>query len=58
MYQHRSVQHSSPDNPGKIHVTLPDEPPDVSESVAAALLHLLRTMITDPNQAHPDAGDT
>ncbi|MFF7928891.1 hypothetical protein ACFZDP_48975 [Streptomyces mirabilis] len=35
-----------------IYVILPEEPPDVTESVAAALLLLLHAISADPNQPH------
>nr|WTB34809.1 hypothetical protein OG781_39775 [Streptomyces sp. NBC_00830] len=50
MPQPPSEQHASPNNPREIHVSLPEEPPDVTESVAAALLHLLRVLMAAPSQ--------
>lgn len=37
-----------------IHVALPGKPPDMTESVAAALLQLLRAMTDDPGRQRPD----
>ncbi|GHD91803.1 hypothetical protein GCM10010508_42010 [Streptomyces naganishii JCM 4654] len=34
---------------------LPEEPPKVTEHIAAALLHLLRILVTDPGQPRPEA---
>jgi hypothetical protein len=53
-----SVEHSDPDSPRQIQVALPEEPPDVNEYVAAALLHLLRALLADDSQSCPAAGDT
>lgn len=57
MHRASSAQHAGPDNPHKIHVSLPDAPPDVTESVAAALLHLLLALVADPAQARTEAGN-
>ncbi|MGW5664693.1 hypothetical protein ACWEWG_32245 [Streptomyces sp. NPDC003758] len=41
----------------RINVDLPEEPPEVTEPVAAVLLHLLRVLVADPSRPHPEAGD-
>ncbi|WP_199272901.1 hypothetical protein [Streptomyces broussonetiae] len=58
MPQPPSEPHSSPDNPQKLHVALPDKPPAVTESVAVALLQLLRAMLADPGQQRPEPENT
>lgn len=50
-------QHPCPGNPRKIHVALPEEPPDVTECVAVALLHLLRALTADPSRPCPEADE-
>ncbi|WP_153546011.1 hypothetical protein [Streptomyces sp. RB17] len=57
MPQPPSEPYSSPDNPKKIYVPLPDKPPAVTETVAAALLQLLHAVIADPGQQRPDHED-
>lgn len=56
MPQPASEAYSSPDDPPKIHVRLPDGPPEMTESVAAAFLHLLRALVAEPAQACSEAG--
>jgi hypothetical protein len=46
-----------PGHPRKVHVALPEEPPDVTQCVAVALLHLLRVLIADPSRPRPEAGE-
>ncbi|GAA3833233.1 hypothetical protein GCM10022206_84480 [Streptomyces chiangmaiensis] len=58
MPQPPSEQHPGPDNPREIHVALPEEPPDVTESVAVALLYLLRALMAAPSRPYPEAGDS
>ncbi|MEW1778721.1 hypothetical protein [Streptomyces sp. NPDC086777] len=53
-----SEQHPGPVTPWQIQVALPEEPPDVTESVAAALLQLLRTLIADSSQQRPETGNS
>ncbi|MGW3170963.1 hypothetical protein [Streptomyces sp. NPDC001153] len=57
MSQAPTEPYSSPDNRQKAHVALPDEPPEMTEPVAAALLQLLRVTIVVLTQQRPDAED-
>ncbi|MFJ9710912.1 hypothetical protein [Streptomyces sp. NPDC101234] len=51
-----SERHPGPGTPGQARVALPEEPPDVTEPVAATLLQLLRTLIADSSQQRPETG--
>ncbi|MFF3919519.1 hypothetical protein ACFYZB_40070 [Streptomyces sp. NPDC001852] len=57
MPQPTAEPYSSTATPQKIHVALPDKPPNVTESVAAALLELLRAVIAEPGRQHLDPED-
>ncbi|MFJ9558691.1 hypothetical protein ACIRQQ_01435 [Streptomyces fuscichromogenes] len=52
-----SEQHPGPVTPWQTQVALPEEPPDVTEPVAATLLQLLRTLIADSTQQRPETGN-
>ncbi|MFF3686009.1 hypothetical protein [Streptomyces sp. NPDC002187] len=54
MPQTSSEQYSGTGKSRKIHVVLPEEPPDVTKSVAAALLGVL---IADPSRPCPESGN-
>ncbi|MEV6949100.1 hypothetical protein AB0N07_45785 [Streptomyces sp. NPDC051172] len=51
-------QHPGPNTPLQTQVALPEEPPDVTEPVAATLLQLLRTLIADSSQQRPETGNS
>jgi hypothetical protein len=55
--QSPSEQHPGPGTPWQTQVALPEEPPDVTEPVAAALLQLLRILIADSSQRRPEPGN-
>lgn len=56
MTRHAPEHRSGAGNPGEVEVTLPAEPPLVTESVAASLLDFLRVLGGDLSQACPRAG--
>lgn len=55
--QSASEQDPGPGSSWRTQVVLPEEPPDVTEPVAATLLQLLRTLIADSSQQRPEAGN-
>ena len=57
MPQSPSQQDSSPNYPPRVYVDLPEEPPEVTEPVAGALLYLLHVLIADPSRPRLEIGD-